>query len=654
MHPRADDDGEIPPLPVFEPSTGYPEGFPPQAQPPPAPPGPGWSSQPQAAETARQSQPPPADFYFTAPPGPPPKKPGPPAQAPGSKGSRQRRSRGTRRRPPRRAPLVVAAGVLVVSLVAFGVWRVVLAVTCGGEIGLSVAADPAVAPTVTVMAHRFNDAHHKVGRRCVKISANAVPSSGIAFALGGDKTRQVAADAYIPDSSLWLAVAGHETERTGAVLPRPAGSVADSPLVFAIPKSAAATGRVSWKDLEPGRTGVSRYSLHIVDPTRDATGMAALLTARKTAGSGKDALKNFTGILQNVQAGGAHAVAGDAESAFATFGDGASPVPLLVTSEQSVWRHARAGGTPVAATLPEDATMSLDFPFITVGSGAKAAAAREFLSALRSRAGAAELHRIGLRTADGVADRSITGTTGLTGLPPVAPHADPAAVIEALEAWRQLRLGTRLLTLIDVSGSMLDEVAGTDETRMQVTAQEVGKGMALLPDDAEIGLWSFSTDLDGSRPYKELVPLGPMNQPDSEGTHRAALQAALGRMRAKPLGDTGLYDSVLAAFRKVKESYQDDKINIVLVLTDGRNDYKNGINRQTLLADLKKEYDPRRPVQVVAIGFGPGIDFGDLQTIARATGGAAYQIRRNDQIRQLFQRSAALKVCDNPERCPTG
>lgn len=585
-----------------------------------------------------------------------PEMQGPPPPFP-EKG-RHERSRGTRRRSRQRTPLLVAGAVaFAVILAAVGAWRLLGAESCGSNLGLNVAADPAVASAVTVMAQRFNDEDHKVGGRCVKISANAVPSSGIAFALGGDmKPGEAQADAYIPDSSFWLAVAGREAQRTDARLPHPDGSVAASPVVFALPKTAPfANRRVSWTDLMPKQAGAaSPYSLHIVDPTSDATGMAALLMARQAAGNGKNAIANFTGILQSIQSGGAQAVAGDVESAFAAFGNTPSPVPLLVTSEQSVWRHARGGGTPVKALIPTGSTISLDFPYITTGSGDKAKASSMFLTSLRSSAGAAEMYRVGLRTAGGVADPSVTSETGLGRTVIPIPATQQGAVIEVLELWRRLRLGTRMLTLVDVSGSMLEGVAGTGQTRMQVTAGEVAKGMAFLPDDAEAGLWSFSTDLNGALPYKELVPLAPMSQPDNAGTHRATLQEKLGQLRAKPLGGTGLYDSVLAAFRKVKTGYEDDKLNIVLVLTDGRNDNKKGISRATLLADLKKEYDPQHPVEVIGLGFGPGVDLGDLQTIAKATGGAAYQISRHEQIRQLFQRSAALKVCDNPQQCITG
>ncbi|MFB4312816.1 hypothetical protein [Actinomadura sp. 21ATH] len=80
----------------------------------------------------------------------------------------------------------------------------------------------------------------------------------------------------------------------------------------------------------------------------------------------------------------------------------------------------------------------------------------------------------------------------------------------------------------------------------------------------------------------------------------------------------------------------------------------DGVSEQKLMAELKEENDPARPVQVIGPAFGPDVDLPALRRIATATGGAAYLIRDPRQIRELFRRSAALKICDDPRRCPAG
>lgn len=546
-----------------------------------------------------------------------------------------------------RPPVVLLVGVaaLLIAGVLFGVRQ--LGAGCDGRLTLNVAADPAVAPAVTALAGRFNGAEHEVGGQCVEVTTNTLPSAAMALALGGDESAaQVRADAYVLDSSLWLEIAGRTAVRTGTALPKPIGSVASSPVVFARAKDAPPDA-LSWGAMTPDGT----VSLRLPAPEQNAAGMVALLMAKRAAGTGDKAIAGFTGILASAQS-----VEGSVQGEAAAFDGlvrfGGGKTPVLAVPEQSVWRRAAAGGTPVRAVLPADGTMSLDFPLV-VAAEAKAGAAQRFLKEIGTAAGADALARAGLRPAGGGAAPGVSAVTGVGAAPGTSPAA-PGAVSEALEMWRRMHLGTRMLTVIDVSGSMLEPVPGTDESRMAVTTGEVEKGMSLMPDTAEMGLWAFSTGMDGSLPYKELTPLGRLGAADTGLTHRAAMQQALGRMRAKPDGDTGLYDSVLAAYRTVKAGYRDDMINIVLVLTDGRNDFADGLTEQALLTRLKAEYDASRPVQVVGLGFGPGVDLGALQRIAQATGGAAYQIRDPRQIHALFQQSAALKICDDPRQCPTG
>ena len=62
----------------------------------------------------------------------------------------------------------------------------------------------------------------------------------------------------------------------------------------------------------------------------------------------------------------------------------------------------------------------------------------------------------------------------------------------------------------------------------------------------------------------------------------------------------------------------------MLLITDGKNEDENGIDLDTLLAELAKIDDPTKPVPVIMIGFGPDTDLAAMQQIAQATKGAAY------------------------------
>jgi hypothetical protein len=188
-------------------------------------------------------------------------------------------------------------------------------------------------------------------------------------------------------------------------------------------------------------------------------------------------------------------------------------------------------------------------------------------------------------------------------------------------------------------------VPGTKVTRIQATAQVAQGGLSLLPDDTELGLWTFSTELVGPQDWREDVTLGPLGQRIGSATRRQLVLAALAGLRPKPTGNTGLYDSILAAFRRMKNSYKPEMINSLLLLTDGKNDDPHGISLQQLLTTLNKEFDPNRPVQVIMIGFGQGVDRSELDQIARATRGSVHIAHTPAEIQKIFLSAISRRVC---------
>ena len=63
--------------------------------------------------------------------------------------------------------------------------------------------------------------------------------------------------------------------------------------------------------------------------------------------------------------------------------------------------------------------------------------------------------------------------------------------------------------MIDVSGSMAEKVG--NKTRMQLTIEAAGGGLSLFPDNASLGLWTFSTKIGPTAPTtSKLVPIAPL------------------------------------------------------------------------------------------------------------------------------------------------
>src|SRR5690606_30578854 len=198
-------------------------------------------------------------------------------------------------------------------------------------------------------------------------------------------------------------------------------------------------------------------------------------------------------------------------------------------------------------------------------------AAEDFVDRLAAPPSQAALRAAGFRTAGGKADPALTAADGFAAeAPDSLPDPSPNAVASMTQSWSRLNLGTRLLALYDVSGTMALPVPGTGADRMRVISQIAAEGLKLFPPDSEIGAWEFSTHMDGQGvDYVEKVPVGPLSEEGNGVLRRDLLQRQLAGIKAKPTGDTGLNDTLAAAYERMTEEYQPDKINTLLVLTDG-------------------------------------------------------------------------------------
>jgi hypothetical protein len=234
-----------------------------------------------------------------------------------------------------------------------------------------------------------------------------------------------------------------------------------------------------------------------------------------------------------------------------------------------------------------------------------------------------------------------TSTEKLT--PPPMPNPDE--VNDALNQWAGVNLSGRIQVLLDVSGSMGDPVPGTDKTRIGLVLEAAKLGIGLMKPTTKIGVWRYSTDLDGpGKDYKELIPIRPVAEQLSNGAIDTLLAT-----EAVSNGGTGLYDSVLAAYKSATQNYEAGRINLIVVLTDGGNDNDSGgIDREQLLDELGKLRDPKHPVQIIGIGIGSDIDGPELNTIAKATGGQAFTTPDPAKIGDVFYTALSKLACQPP------
>jgi hypothetical protein len=544
---------------------------------------------------------------------------------------------------------------------------------CAQRSALRIVVAPSIAPPAREVAGRL-----AARERCLDLVVEAresadvlrdllrdVPREPAGPAPGGPATpatpatptpaaspRGVAAvpDAWLPESTLWL----RRARAAGAFqVPAEGVSVATTPVVLALDGRSAT--RLGWSG-SAGESGQGRVlgwrrlvadpqpPLPVVlpDPATSPIGFGALVGIQALARAGRPDGAAAAEAAATMRRLAPRTVSLAGETPPAPVGPGAGET-AVVSTEQAVLLGA-ATGRRLVAVYPPSAVPGLDYPYAPLTTGPGRDGATAFLRALLAAEGAAALTGHRLRTPPGAPPGGIPVGTGIRtdAYPPASLPAEPDAVA-LLNAWGGVHISARLLAVFDISGSMGERVPGSPQTRLSATVRAAQGGARLLLDTTELGIWAFSTDLDGERDYREVVPVGPV------GPRRAELLAALGRMRVKPNGGTGLYDTTLAAYQDATRNWTPGRINMVLILTDGKDDNGSGISRAELLRDLRGLVDRKRPVPILFIGIGPEIDPAELRQIARATGGRVALTPRPSGIRQIFFTALAEFSCLPPK-----
>jgi len=182
--------------------------------------------------------------------------------------------------------------------------------------------------------------------------------------------------------------------------------------------------------------------------------------------------------------------------------------------------------------------------------------------------------------------------------------------------------------VLDVSGSM-GQPAGTEgKTRLDLAKEAATNGLSQLNDTDEIGLWAFTTGMDSPAGYyQELVPIAAKKQSEAEIKSQIA---ALSPSKATPL-----YAVTRAASDFMTGSEDEDKINAVVLMTDGQNEYTPDSDLGGLLDKLTRS-GQENGVRVFTIAYGEDADLDTLKKISEATRAAAYDARKPESINKVF------------------
>lgn len=513
-------------------------------------------------------------------------------------------------------PILSFVGVRALTLSTTGPENVA-ASTCEGNQRIRVAVAPEIGPPLEKIARKISEDRVAVDGKCLDLRIETIRPAEMYTALVEGR-RPRGADLWIPDSLEWLRRADVPDDRLLTLSP----SVAASPLILAAPESGAEQLRQAATDWErlalAGRPAVS-------DPEESAVTLSVLLGVKRALSDGEapdpEQEEQFRRQMgRDIFALLRHKV-GDLDTELEAAADGGLARPVPATEQQIRRLLQENPEADVSAVVPEEGTVLLDYPLVALVDTARSetvvAAGNALLRYAGNDAGRRALREAGFRL---VPDLRPPPGPSVVGDVEVLPMTTLTDTVDVLRGWAAMEIGTRMLAIVDLSGSMAMP-ADEGRSRIELARDAAETALGYFPDYAEIGLWGFSVQRQGNQDHETFVPIGELKPP-----HRKALIEGLHRMPSEVGGGTGLYDTILAGYRAAQADYDPRRISSVVLLTDGRNeDDPVGIDKERLLSELERLKDPTRPVLLIFVGIGPEADVETLAQIAEVTGGIAYQ-----------------------------
>jgi Ca-activated chloride channel family protein len=182
--------------------------------------------------------------------------------------------------------------------------------------------------------------------------------------------------------------------------------------------------------------------------------------------------------------------------------------------------------------------------------------------------------------------------------------------------------------VIDVSGSMGDPVPDAGASKLELAKRAAITALGQFGPDDQLGLWIFSSDFGANHsPFIELISIQPVHD-------------VLAQLRNKissliPEEGTALYATIRAANQKMEAGFDPERINAIVLLTDGRNEYPPDVDLGGLVRQLQSEGE-ERAVRVFPIAYGEDADLRTLTRIAEASRAAAYNASDPASIDKVF------------------
>ncbi len=541
----------------------------------------------------------------------------------------------------RRSWLIIALALVAMSLIAcLACWLVYqgarrnLGVT--DQVVLEIAYTPEKAELFQELVKRFNSARHRTpsGRQVSVIAVQMAPDEMLEAALGG-RFQAVSAD-----SSVWLSQLDLEWQNeqgTEASIIGDTTRYAVSPVVVAMWRDVAQSmgypaKAIGWSDL---------LSIARRDPdfkwshpaTSSASGLLATLAAfyagaGKTRGLTVEDATNEATLTYVTELEKTVRYYGEGELAVMEQieNKGRSYLDAFVIEEQLVIRHNQRHEGDLVAIYPVEGTMWKDHPLVLLErpdtTPEQRQGFRAFSDFLLSSASQSLVLSSGYRPTDlsMPIDSASSPISLANGVDPAQPKTtlqipSPAVISVVRDVWQYAKRKTNLFLVADVSGSMQGE-------KLVQAREAFATFLGLIKGDQErVGLIMFSSDVEEAVPLTEL------------STNRAPLRSQIAGLTAG--GDTALLDAVSLAYERLQTLGDRERINAVVVMTDGKEN-NSRIRLRTLISRMQEGNRSGVPVVVFCVAYGADADIDTLESLSGATGG---QTRRGspETIQELYK-----------------
>ena len=575
---------------------------------------------------------------------------------------------------PRSAPATLLGLVLVVTASACGYRNdtpTVHLTDPGRCVPVDIAAAPETASLLGDAASRFN------GSRAARLRGGACAFVRIVTVDSPVALRELAGDwpdaarlgpppvAWVPGSTMWGELLNARLAEARRPAMAPAGTpFARTPLVVAMPAPMArALGYpdrpVGWADLERlardrrgwgayGHAEWGRFRLGKANPNWSTTGLDQTIALAASPGGGDARLlersveyygDSTRAYFDNWQRLATKSTSRALTYLSAAIADERSVVAYNTghgEDDEVLTGHATRPALHLVAVYPKDATIESDNPIIVLdaswSSPSARTGARMFTRFALRRATQSMVAAAGLRPARGPVRSDLLGLANGAATAPRVSSVAPASPVEierALERWQAIRRRARVLFLFDVSDSMGDRSKTHGPTKIALARAALAGALGQLAPDDEFGLRIFSTDLANriDTNWRDVVPIGPL------ASRRPALRAAIAGLA--PHRGSPLYTATRAAYDTIARRFDPQRINAVVVLTDGYNEYDRDNNQRALLAHLATRPD----VHVFTITYSNDADAATLRKIAQTTNAWNYDARDTTLLTDLLART---------------